>query len=57
MWGNWTQWSNCTGPCGSETRTRTRICDSPTAAGLGLNCIGVQNETQDCLLSDMCSGK
>ena len=39
--GNWGQWRNatCTKTCGSGTRTRTRLCDSPAPSNGGSQCV------------------
>ncbi|XP_063436526.1 A disintegrin and metalloproteinase with thrombospondin motifs adt-2-like [Mytilus trossulus] len=47
-WGCWSTWSSCTSSCGSGTRKRTRLCDSPSPAFNGLPCTGDSNETQPC---------
>eukprot|EP00795_Rhopilema_esculentum_P012584 gene12584-3284_t len=39
-WGDWSQWSTCTKPCGGSVVNRTRACNNPTPAYGGKNCSG-----------------
>ena len=39
-WGEWSQWSTCTKPCGGSVVNRTRACNNPTPAYSGKNCSG-----------------
>ncbi|XP_034337070.2 SCO-spondin [Magallana gigas] len=38
--GNWGLWSGCSRSCGGGSRERMRVCNSPTPAHGGENCIG-----------------
>lgn len=47
-WGPWSVWSNCSQPCGNETRTRTRACVNPLPAYGGRLCFGNLSEDKSC---------
>ena len=47
-WTEWTDWPDCSVPCGEGTHTRTRTCTNPAPAYEGKNCVGSAIETQDC---------
>ncbi|CAN7995738.1 unnamed protein product, partial [Ixodes hexagonus] len=50
-WGNWSQWSFCTGSCGRGTQSRYRLCTRPDGA-----CRGNAFDTRTCSLQP-CPGK
>ena len=55
-WSEWTDWANCSVPCGSlGTTNRSRMCNNPAPQNGGLNCTLSDNTTglyenivQDC---------
>jgi len=53
-WGTWDQWAfdiqQCGADCGTITKTRTRMCDDPSASIGGLTCPGPSSESgvHDC---------
>ncbi|XP_013387743.1 SCO-spondin [Lingula anatina] len=49
-WGQWTEFSTCSAPCGPGEQTRTRACDSPAPAFGGLTCPGPSTESISCNL-------
>ena len=46
QWSEWGEYSSCTTPCGTKTRTRT--CIIPGLARLGSGCTGSSSETASC---------
>nr|XP_006818865.1 PREDICTED: von Willebrand factor D and EGF domain-containing protein-like [Saccoglossus kowalevskii] len=47
-WGQWSSWSDCTYPCGTDgTQTRTRSKDKDASCG-GSSCSGSSTETRSC---------
>ena len=38
MWGEWTEFTQCSTTCGGGMRERSRKCDSPQAKHGGLDC-------------------
>ena len=52
----WSDYSNCSNPCGIGIRNRTRKCDSPAPKNYGKKCLGVDTEIQSCNGS-MCPGR
>ncbi|XP_066275229.1 SCO-spondin-like [Branchiostoma lanceolatum] len=47
-WSNWGPWSDCSLTCGGGTRSRDRACTNPAPAKGGANCVGPDQETQQC---------
>ena len=51
-WGDWTEWSPCTGVCGQGIRDRIRPCD-PLFPELGDgDCAGVDEDEEFCYLGE-----
>lgn len=48
IWGNWTEWSDCSVTCGIGTQNRSRECDSPAPEYSGLGCDGEAFDVQHC---------
>ncbi|KAL5272728.1 hypothetical protein ACHWQZ_G000802 [Mnemiopsis leidyi] len=49
--GNWSEygeWGECSAPCGSGNRTRTRTCSDPAPQYGGKNCTGIFEKTEEC---------
>ncbi|XP_062599842.1 coadhesin-like, partial [Saccostrea cucullata] len=51
-WSVWTGWSPCSVTCGTGVNNRTRACTQPVPMYGGLNCTGVDTDTQPCNKSD-----
>ncbi|XP_035685697.1 SCO-spondin-like [Branchiostoma floridae] len=47
-WSDWSPWSGCSVTCGSGTQTRDRSCTNPAPAHGGADCVGPDQEVQDC---------
>ncbi|GBM64506.1 A disintegrin and metalloproteinase with thrombospondin motifs 18 [Araneus ventricosus] len=47
-WSPFSQWSNCSRPCGGGLMFRERRCDSPTPSNGGSYCKGEESEYQIC---------
>ncbi|XP_078617535.1 uncharacterized protein LOC144885488 [Branchiostoma floridae x Branchiostoma japonicum] len=47
-WSDWSPWSGCSVTCGSGTQTRDRSCTNPAPAHGGADCVGPDEEVQDC---------
>jgi hypothetical protein len=47
VWGNWSDFSNCSASCGGGIQTRTRDILIPASNG-GMECAGNDTETQPC---------
>ncbi|GIY90239.1 a disintegrin and metalloproteinase with thrombospondin motifs 16 [Caerostris darwini] len=47
-WGPFSEWSNCSRPCGGGLMIRERKCDSPPPSNGGNYCKGEENEYQIC---------
>ena len=52
VYGEWTDWSECSKECGPGTKTRTRTCSKPVPAHGGDTCVGDSTETQSCNTKD-----
>ncbi|XP_063683609.1 coadhesin-like [Bolinopsis microptera] len=49
--GGWTDfgnWTECSAECGTGSQTRSRSCSNPTPANGGEECLGDDNESQEC---------
>ncbi|XP_022109876.1 SCO-spondin-like [Acanthaster planci] len=46
VWWEWSEWTNCTLPCGSGTRFRQRECQEPLHGGMP--CQGAYDHTEAC---------
>ena len=46
VFGDWSEWSECTLTCGGGGQWRNRTCNGPFHGGN--DCLGVRNETQEC---------
>ncbi|KAA0719537.1 Complement component C8 beta chain [Triplophysa tibetana] len=44
-WSCWSSWSTCTG----RTQLRTRQCNNPAPQNGGMTCLGLQEESADCI--------
>ena len=55
-WSAWGNWSSCSEPCGSGVRTRTRLCNNPSPADGGRDCVGAGSESEACLVRN-CTSK
>ena len=53
MWGNWTEWTNCTALCGGGLQNRTRTIATNATNG-GNDCTGPTEESRACN-PDSCS--
>ncbi|XP_061710468.1 uncharacterized protein LOC133520119 [Cydia pomonella] len=52
-WSSWAPWSPCRGPCDSMgVQIRTRQCENPPPSNDGTPCIGHDEETASCFLTD-----
>ena len=47
-WGPWTQWGDCSQPCGVGQQTRRRHCNNPAPMNNGLDCVGSSGDVRDC---------
>ena len=47
----WSEWEDCSTPCGEGTRTRTRKCPGPN------ECIGNSTQSEPCLDNPKCTSK
>lgn len=56
-WSNWTEWSLCSVSCEVGSQVRTRVCDNPAPAYDGVDCIGDNSETRNCVLLEKCPSK
>uniref|UniRef100_A0A914YAQ7 Uncharacterized protein n=1 Tax=Panagrolaimus superbus TaxID=310955 RepID=A0A914YAQ7_9BILA len=45
-WGSWSEWTHCTGCQDTGTRTRIRLCSTPSRGGL--SCFGRSHESAPC---------
>ena len=45
-WTPWSQWRDCSRPCGGGERTRSRFCNPPRHGGE--DCVGEDEEKEDC---------
>ena len=48
QWGTWSEWSNCSEPCDTGTRSRSRQCDAPAPSNGGKECVGFDEESEKC---------
>ncbi|XP_054709975.1 A disintegrin and metalloproteinase with thrombospondin motifs 18-like [Uloborus diversus] len=51
-WGLFSEWSNCSRPCGGGLMIRERFCDSPVPQNGGNYCKGEDKEYQICATKD-----
>ena len=47
-WSSWTPWEPCSETCGGGTRSRTRMCYTPTIHLGGADCEGGPSENESC---------
>ncbi|XP_061134978.1 A disintegrin and metalloproteinase with thrombospondin motifs 2-like isoform X1 [Syngnathus typhle] len=47
-WGSWSEFGQCSHPCGGGVQFRTRDCDNPRPANGGLGCMGAEYQFQMC---------
>ncbi|XP_064463690.1 semaphorin-5A-like [Ornithodoros turicata] len=47
-WSEWTQWTECSVPCGRGVQHRERVCDNPRPSGSGSECQGISKEQREC---------
>ena len=53
-WAQWSDWSNCIAPCGTQSRSRT--CTDPEPHNGGRNCDGQHYESRNCGTELECRG-
>merc|ERR1712020_447181 len=53
VYGEWSEWTDCSASCGGGYQTRTRLCDSPAPAYGGNDCEGASTDCQLCSM-EMC---
>lgn len=56
LWGNWMAWELCNVTCGTGSRVRRRLCDSPAPQLGGEPCQGEHIQSEECDMGP-CSGK
>jgi len=49
-WSSWMPWTQCSVTCGGGSQTRVRFPNNPAAAYGGADCVGDDEECQDCNL-------
>ena len=54
VWGNWTEWSNCTATCGGGTKTKSREIAIYAVNG-GQKCTGARIISQICNVNVTCN--
>ena len=47
-WSSWSPWSGCPSRCGPGERRRQRVCNNPSASGLGRQCRGESQQVGEC---------
>ena len=47
-WSSWSPWTDCPSRCGPGSRHRQRVCNNPVAAGMGRQCVGDSEQSQEC---------
>ncbi|KAI5606502.1 SCO-spondin, partial [Silurus asotus] len=47
-WSQWGLWSECSAPCGSGVKLRTRQCNNPSPQGGGRECSGDGEQQKEC---------
>ena len=47
-WSLWSNWTDCSQPCGGGIMSRNRTCNNPMTASGGTFCSGLPYEQQDC---------
>ena len=47
-WGPFSDWSQCSAPCGGGVQLRNRTCDNPAPKNGGKQCTGVSVEQRTC---------
>ncbi|WAR10023.1 TSP2-like protein, partial [Mya arenaria] len=47
-WSSWTQWSDCSVPCGLGEIFRNRSCNSPAPSMNGFPCVGNDYQSEPC---------
>ncbi len=47
-WSLWSNWTDCSQPCGGGIMSRNRTCDNPMTASGGKFCSGLPDDQQDC---------
>ena len=50
-WSDWSNWTDCTQPCGGGIQQRNRTCDNPPPDSGGQFCPREPDEEQDCNLN------
>ncbi|XP_057304151.1 uncharacterized protein LOC130641387 isoform X2 [Hydractinia symbiolongicarpus] len=53
-WSSWSQWSDCSLPCGEGRSKRDRKCSNPAPLDGGANCDGVWIEERLCKMNECC---
>ncbi|XP_066996940.2 semaphorin 5c [Anabrus simplex] len=57
QWGPWSEWGECSAPCGGGYRVRHRQCDSPPPENGGLDCQGCHLDYEECNSHPCSEGK
>lgn len=49
-WSDWSAWGECSESCGTGLKRRHRECDNPVPFRSGKNCLGNNEQTDQCTL-------
>ena len=56
-WSEWSGWSDCSVPCGTGTKRKSRTCTNPAPSNGGGTCEGPGHEEISCVLKAVCKRK
>ncbi|XP_063687572.1 uncharacterized protein LOC134820861 isoform X3 [Bolinopsis microptera] len=56
-WSVWSGWSDCSVPCGTGTKRKSRTCTNPVPSNGGGTCEGPGHEEISCVLKAVCKRK